>query len=74
MAPSAELRKWFDHDPAKWTEFKRKYREELKKNGAVADFIGHHKKDKVITLLYSAHDEEHNQALVLQEYLAKELS
>ncbi len=74
LAPSTELRKWFGHDPEKWSEFKRKYAAELKTNMAVAAFVGAHKKDKVITLLYSAHDEEHNQALVLQEYLTKLLS
>jgi len=73
LAPSTELRKWFGHDPEKWAEFKKKYKEELKNNEAVAAFIRDHKKDKTITLLYSAHDEAHNQALVLQEYLAKKM-
>ena len=74
LAPSPELRKWFGHDPEKWSQFKRKYAAELKTNAAVVAFLNAHKKDKVITLLYSAHDEEHNQALVLQEYLIKLLS
>jgi len=73
LAPSTELRKWFDHDPEKWPDFKRKYKEELKSNEAVANFIRDHKKGKTITLLYSAHDEAHNQAMVLQEYLEKKM-
>ena len=69
LAPSTELRNWFGHEPEKWPEFRRRYKEELKRNAAVADFIAAHKKNKTITLLYSAKDTEHNQALVLQEYL-----
>lgn len=69
LAPTADLRTWFGHDPERWPEFQRKYRAELKKNPAVAPFTEAHKDSKVITLVYGAKDEEHNQALVLQEFL-----
>jgi uncharacterized protein YeaO (DUF488 family) len=69
IAPSTELRKWFDHDPAKWAEFQKRFRAELDGNGeAVAELRNLVAKGKV-TLLYSAHDEEHNNAVVLAAYL-----
>jgi uncharacterized protein YeaO (DUF488 family) len=69
IAPSTELRKWFDHDPAKWAEFQKRFRAELNDNGeAVAELRNLVAKGKV-TLLYSAHDEEHNNAVVLAAYL-----
>lgn len=70
LAPSNELRKWFGHDPALWAEFQRKYKAELKNNPAVGSFVNMHKNKKRITLIYSAKDEKHNQAMVLQEYLS----
>jgi len=69
LAPTNELRKWFGHDPERWPEFQKKYKAELKKNGLVNDFIEKHRAHKVITLVYGAKDEAHNQALVLQDYL-----
>jgi uncharacterized protein YeaO (DUF488 family) len=69
LAPTNELRKWFGHDPERWAGFQSKYKAELKKNEAVDLFIKNYKKKKAITLVYSAKDEWHNQALVLQEYL-----
>jgi uncharacterized protein YeaO (DUF488 family) len=69
IAPSAELRKWFGHDPARWTEFSRRYRAELTHNDeAVARLVALLASGPV-TLVYSAHDVEHNQALVLADYL-----
>jgi len=69
VAPSTELRKWFDHDPGKWTEFKARYRAELKENdGPVALLKGAMSKG-VVTLVYGAKDEERNEAVVLQEFL-----
>lgn len=68
IAPSTELRKWFGHDPSKWVEFKKRYIAELKKNtGVVAQLEEQMKKGKV-TLVYGAKDEQHNDAVVLQEY------
>ncbi len=69
LAPSAELRKWFGHDPNLWGEFQKRYRAELKKNSEVDTFIEQHEDKKVITLVYGAKDEAHNHALVLQQYL-----
>lgn len=71
LAPSTELRKWFGHDPERWKTFQQKYKAELKGNPAVDEFIAAHKNQKRITLIYSAKDEAHNQAIVLQEYLAQ---
>lgn len=69
LAPSDELRKWFGHDPALWPEFQKKYKAELKKNTVMNDFIDRNKEKKLITLVYSAKDTEHNQAVVIQQYL-----
>lgn len=68
VAPSTELRKWFDHDPTKWVEFKRRYRAELKHNPAFAELqqmAGKHD----LTLVYAARDQQHNEAVVLQQLL-----
>ncbi len=73
VAPSDSLRKWFNHDVDKWSEFKKKYREELKKNNSFFEELqAYQKKHKVITLLYGAKDTSHNQAIILQELLEKE--
>ena len=69
IAPSAALRKWFDHDPAKWTGFRQQYKTEIKQSKALPVLLDYCKNNPVITLLYSASDEKHNQALVLQELL-----
>lgn len=69
LAPSAELRKWFGHDPERWKEFEKKYISELKSNDAAVSFVKDNAGKKVITLLYGAADSEHNNALVLQQFL-----
>jgi uncharacterized protein YeaO (DUF488 family) len=69
IAPSTELRKWFHHDPDKWSEFQKRFRAELDVNGdLVEELRGLIAKGKV-TLVYSAHDAMHNNAVVLAEYL-----
>ena len=69
IAPTTELRKWFGHDPAKWEEFKNRYRRELQANPeAVADLHQWMKKGRV-TLIYAARDEQHNGALALKDFL-----
>jgi len=73
IAPSAELRKWFGHDPERWPEFRRRYREELRRHGALLDQIGDLAAGGAVTLVYAAHDEEHNDAVVLREALVKGL-
>ena len=69
IAPSTELRKWFDHDPNKWNEFMKRYRQELKENKEQILFLKEQSKRGTITLLYGAKDEEHNEAIVLKNYL-----
>ena len=73
IAPSTELREWFGHDPARWAEFGHRYRAELAHNkGAVAQLADLSKLGP-ITLLYAAHDTEHNHAVVLAAYLRDHL-
>ncbi len=70
IAPSNELRNWFSHDPNKWNEFKKRYFIELQKNKALCEELLS-KSNRVITLLYAAKDENHNQAIALKEFLEK---
>lgn len=67
--PSTELRKWFSHDVAKWTEFQKRYRAELDEKKDVLEPILTAAKKGDVTLLFSSHDTEHNNAVVLAEYL-----
>jgi uncharacterized protein YeaO (DUF488 family) len=69
LAPSAELRKWFGHDPERWEEFRRRYRAELAGKGEQLDELRKLARAQAVTLLYAAHDEAHNNAVVLQEEL-----
>lgn len=66
IAPSAKLRKWFDHDPDRFWEFAKSYRAELEGKQEVLDEIGRRAKKQNVTLLYGAKDTKHNHALVLQ--------
>jgi len=71
IAPSSALRRWFGHDPAKWDEFKRRYGRELaERPGEVAELLARSRKG-VVTLVYAASDERHNNALALKEFLEK---
>ena len=71
MAPTTSLRKWFGHDPAKWTEFRKRYRTELTRSGMMEELrkLARLSPKRTITLVYSAADEEHNQAVVLMELI-----
>ncbi len=70
IAPSQNLRKWFSHDPKRWAEFKKKYQIELDKNkDTVSDLKSLEKEKKKITLLYAAKDTDHNNAVVLQDWI-----
>jgi uncharacterized protein YeaO (DUF488 family) len=72
IAPSDALRKWFGHDPERWTEFQKRYRTELRKQSALISQIKTlGKKHATISLIYSARDELHNQAVALLSYLKK---
>lgn len=74
VAPSTELRKWFAHRVARWPEFRRRYVEELNaKPDTWAPLLDALRRGTV-TLLYSAHDPEHNSAVVLRDYLARRAS
>ncbi len=70
IAPSNELRRWFDHDPAKWSEFQKKYKSEIIDNESTfRELKTIIQKYEVVTLLYGAKDEEHNQAVVIKSLL-----
>ena len=69
VAPTTALRKWFDHRVERWDEFRRKYRAELRANPAAWERILAASKEGRVTLLYSSHDTEHNNAVALKAYL-----
>lgn len=69
IAPSDELRKWFDHDADKWDEFQKRYVGELDKNGDCVDALLSKVKDGRVTLVFGAKDEKYNQAEALRTYL-----
>jgi uncharacterized protein YeaO (DUF488 family) len=69
VAPSAELRRWFGHDPARWQEFRRRYRSELHGKAELLAELRAMARERPLTLVYSAHDEQHNQAVVLRDVL-----
>jgi uncharacterized protein YeaO (DUF488 family) len=69
IAPSTALRKWFDHDPAKWTEFRKRYWRELDQNESAVTQLKELLHGKTITLIYGAKDTEHNHAVALKEYV-----
>lgn len=73
VAPSAELRKWFGHDPERYREFLRRYRAELDQNEALVTQLEAFTKQGPLTLLYAARDEAHNEAVVLADYLRERL-
>jgi uncharacterized protein YeaO (DUF488 family) len=70
VGPSSELRRWFDHDPAKWAEFRKRYKAELARNPALAELrdLVHH--NRRVTLIFGARDVEHNNAVVLRDICA----
>ncbi len=71
VAPSSDLRKWFGHDPDRWSEFQRRYKKELREHKNLLDEIRKLTRDGTVTLLFGAHDEEHNDAVVLRDVLSK---
>ncbi len=71
VAPSTELRKWFNHDPVKWQEFQARYRKELAAQKDALEALRQKAKGHTVTLLYGARDEEHNEALVLKKILER---
>ncbi len=73
-APSDALRRWFAHDPKKWEEFQRRYFAELDSRPEALLPIQEAARHGRVTLVYSAHDTEHNNAVALQEYLEGKIS
>lgn len=74
VAPSTELRKWFSHDPAKWNEFRRRYFAELDAQPEVLQPLLEAAWQGKVTLVYSSHDQQHNNAVALKEHLERKLS
>jgi len=77
IGPSTDLRKWFNHDPEKFPEFQQRYLAELQANPALSDFLdllAGQLPDQDVILLYGAKDETHNQAIVLKDFLLKQLA
>jgi len=73
VAPSSELRQWFHHDPTKWNEFRQRYFAELEANPhAWQPLLARARKDRV-TLVYSSHDIEHNNAVALKQFLESKM-
>ena len=71
IAPSTELRQWFGHDPVRWPEFRRRYTAELRQHTTMLDKTRELAKQGTVTLVFGAHDEQHNNAVVLREVLLK---
>jgi len=69
IAPSDDLRRWFAHDPEKWGEFRDRYLRELEHNPSAVEELMEHVHQGTVTLIYGAKDQEHNNAVVLKEYL-----
>lgn len=69
LAPSAGLRKWFGHDPARWTEFRQRYRAELAKAPSLVESVRRRALSERVTLLYAARDPVHNHAIVLRNFI-----
>jgi uncharacterized protein YeaO (DUF488 family) len=71
IAPSTELRKWFGHDPKKWRSFCERYETELKDHPDELKLLKSKVKEGTVTLIYGARDQEHNEALVLKQFLER---
>src|SRR5690348_5956060 len=74
IAPSSDLRKWFNHEPEKWPEFRKRYAEELYANpepvNALQDLLREH---DTVTLLFGSHEARYNNAVALEEYMRKRM-
>ena len=69
IAPSSELRKWFGHDPARWPEFRKRYAAEIKEHPEQLQRLRALAREGALTLVFSASDEEHNNAVVLRDMI-----
>ena len=70
VAPSAALRRWFSHDPKRWSAFQQRYFAELDSHAEACEQIRSAARHGRVTLIYSSHDTEHNNAVALKEYLS----
>jgi uncharacterized protein YeaO (DUF488 family) len=73
LAPSSELREWFGHEPGRFPEFRRRYVDELRANARRVGELRRRARSGTVTLVYSAHDSQHNDAVVLAEVLRRGL-
>ena len=71
IAPSTALRQWFGHDPKRWPDFQRRYEAELQQHSSELDRIRALAKKQTVTLVYGAHDELHNNAVALRNFLLR---
>jgi uncharacterized protein YeaO (DUF488 family) len=71
VAPSPDLRKWFGHDPARWRRFKQRYWKELEGRKDDVDALRRKAREGRVTFIYAAHDQEHNAALALKEFIER---
>jgi uncharacterized protein YeaO (DUF488 family) len=71
IAPSTELRKWFGHDPKKWRSFRERYETELTHHADQLKLLKSKLKEGTVTLIYGARDQEHNEVLVLKQFLQR---
>jgi uncharacterized protein YeaO (DUF488 family) len=69
VAPSPNLRKWFGHHPVRWKQFKQRYWKELKDKKDDVELLRRKSKEDKVTFIYAAHDQEHNGALALKEFI-----
>ena len=69
LSPSSELRRWFQHDPRKWLEFRRRYKRELREHAELVDRLARRASRRRVTLVFGARDEEHNDAVVLADVI-----
>ena len=72
VAPSTDLRKWFGHDPQRWGDFKTRYFRELASHREQVTFLRQKASEGTLTLVFAARDPEHNNAVALKEYLARQ--
>lgn len=73
VAPSTELRKWFNHDPEKWPEFKKRYFRELRSHPDAVERVEERAREGDVVLLYGSHEERYNNAAALKEFLESRL-
>lgn len=73
IAPSTELRKWFGHDPEKWKGFRVRYETEIRSHSDLVEMLREMAANGPVTLVYGARDREHNEALVLERFLERNL-